>query len=142
MANVWQTNQRTAVKVFRRSEPFEREHAAYQRLSERGIIEIRGHQVPQLIRLDHELLAIEMTIVERPFLLDFGSAYLDLAAPEFPEEIMQEWLARKMDEFGPNWSRAASILVALRELGIHMTDVHPGNIGFVEEYAGGGSSSD
>lgn len=83
-----------------------------------------------------------MTIVERPFLLDFGSAYLDQDAPEFPDDVMEEWLARKMREFGPNWSRAASILLALRSLGIHMTDVHPGNIGFEEEPSSASSSSD
>lgn len=139
---VWQSTGMNAVKVFRRPEPYQRELAAYQRLQERGIVDLRGHKVPQLIRHDDHLLTIEITIVRRPFILDFGSAYLDHAAPEFPDDIMEEWLARKMRDFGPNWSRAASILLALQSLGIHMTDVHPGNIGFEEEFAAGGSSSD
>jgi len=83
--------------------------------------------------MDEALLAVEMTIVQPPFVLDFASAYLDEAAPEFPEDVMEEWLASKKEEFGSNWARAAGVLAALRRLGIHMTDVHPGNIKFGDD---------
>lgn len=46
--SVWQTDRRTAVKVFRRPEPYGRELATYRRLADRNITEIRGHAVPQL----------------------------------------------------------------------------------------------
>lgn len=127
---VWETDRQTAVKVFQRADPFQREVAAYRRLAERGVLDVNGHHVPQIVRADDELLAIEMTIVQPPFLLDFASAYLDNEAPEFPEEVMEEWRARKADEFGQNWPHAAGILIALRLHGIHMTDIHPGNITF------------
>lgn len=130
---VWETDRQTALKVFRHADPFRREVAAYARLAERRVLDVNGHRVPQVERVDEELLGIEMTIVQPPFVLDFASAYLDRAAPEFPEDVMAEWLARKREEFGSNWSRAAGVLAALRRFGIHMTDVHPGNIGFGDD---------
>ena len=75
-----------------------------------------------------------MTIVQPPFVLDFASAYLDDAAPVFPEYVMTEWLAQKQEEFGPHWLHAAVVLAGLRKHGIHMTDVHPGNITFASSH--------
>ena len=46
----------------------------YQVLRDKGIYRIAGHYVPELIDWDEELLAIEMTMVERPFVLDFAGA--------------------------------------------------------------------
>jgi hypothetical protein len=130
---VWETNRATALKVFQHADPFRREVAAYQRLAERGVLDLNGHRVPQVERVDERLLALEMTIVQPPFVLDFASAYLDQAAPEFPEDVMEEWLARKREEFGSKWAKASGVLAALRQLGIHMTDVHPGNIQFGDD---------
>lgn len=71
-----------------------------------------------------------MTIVHPPFLLDFASAYLDDNAPEFPEEVMEEWRTRKLEEFCGRWAEVERILAALRRYGIHLTDIHLGNITF------------
>jgi hypothetical protein len=127
------TDRATALKVFRHADPFRRGVAAYVRLAEHRVLDVNGHRVPQVERLDNGLLAIELTIVQPPFVLDFASAYLDDAAPEFPEDVKEEWLTRKREEFGSNWPRAAGVLAALRRIGIHMTDVHPGNIGFGDD---------
>lgn len=43
---VWETDQQTALKVFRHSDPFRREAAAYARLAERGVLDVNGHRVP------------------------------------------------------------------------------------------------
>ncbi len=77
---------RTAVKVHRESEPYLRERAVYERLKRAGITEIPGCNVPQFIRADDNLCVIEMSIVTRPFVLDFAGAYLD-APPDFSDEI-------------------------------------------------------
>ena len=127
---VWAISDSTALKVFRREERFARERAVYQRLEFHDVASIGGHNVPRLIGFDTTLLAIQMTIVERPFLLDFASAYLDGTAPVFPDDVMQEWLEDKKEQFGANWQKAASVLAGLRKYGIQMTDIHPGNIGF------------
>lgn len=129
---VWQTQRRTAVKCFRRKEPYQREVAAYRRLEQQGVQSVLGHAVPQVIRVDDVRLVIEMTIVRPPFVLDFASVWLD-APPQFPPEILEAWEQERMEQFGDRWPQAVGVLAALRRLGLHMTDVHPGNIGFDDE---------
>jgi hypothetical protein len=67
----------TAIKAHRSWEPYARELAVYERLKEAGIRKILGFNVPQLLRHENELRVFEMSIVTRPFLLDFAGAYLD-----------------------------------------------------------------
>lgn len=122
---------RNALKVHERIEPYRVERDVYLRLRDRGIDQIQGHHVPQLIDYDDELLVLEMSVVVRPFVLDFGGAYLD-RAPDYDEEILEEWRRDKEEQFEENWPKAASILAELRRYGIYVADVNPGNIGFVE----------
>lgn len=121
----------TAIKVHRAKEPFLREVAIYQRLKEAEITKILGFNVPQLLRHDEELCIIEMSIVTRPFLLDFAGAYLDFP-PEFPDAIWAEWEAEKQEQFGTRWPKVQDVLGALEELDIHMVDVSPSNIAFAD----------
>jgi hypothetical protein len=62
----------------------------YQRLREEQTTRILGFNVPQLLRIDEEFRAIEMTIVRSPFLLDFADARLD-EAPDFSEDVLRQW---------------------------------------------------
>jgi hypothetical protein len=50
---------KTAVKVHRAVEPFQRECAVYERLRAAGVREILGFNVPQLIRVDDGLLVVK-----------------------------------------------------------------------------------
>jgi len=52
-----------AVKFHREERPFERECGVYRRLREEQITRILGFNVPQLLSIDEEFQAIEMTIV-------------------------------------------------------------------------------
>jgi hypothetical protein len=70
---------KTALKIHENALPFVRERDAYVRLQSFEIRMIEGHHVPQLVNFDDELLAIEMSVVARPFVLDLGGAYLDPA---------------------------------------------------------------
>jgi hypothetical protein len=80
-----------------------------------------------------DLLAIEMTMATPPFVLDFASAYPVHEAPDFPPEIMDEWIEHKREQFGRNWPRVALILREFeRDFGLRLLDVHPGNIRFPE----------
>ncbi len=78
-------------------------------------------------------MAIEMTIVSKPYLLDFADAYLD-APPDFPDEVLEQWHEDKREQFGDDrWERVQMALAALRgQYGIHLFDVNPGNITFGE----------
>lgn len=120
---------KSAVKVHNDEIPYRRECRVYERLLENGIVKIDDFHVPQLLMTDDALLVIEMTIVEPPFLLDFGGAYLD-GAPEFGEEVWAEWQERKQEEFGSNWPKVEDVLCTLKGYGIHLLDVHPRNITF------------
>jgi hypothetical protein len=120
---------RTAVKAHRTEEPYRRERDAYQRLQAARVTEVLGFQVPQLVRFDDRLLVVEMSIVVRPFVLDFAGAWLDIP-PEFPDERWAEWEAEKQAQFGGRWHKVQEILGTLEELDIHMIDVSPSNIAF------------
>jgi hypothetical protein len=71
---VVRSDRMTAVKFFDLAERFARERLVYEMLQSSQTVEIAGHAIPELIRADADLLAIEISIVERPFLLDFAGA--------------------------------------------------------------------
>lgn len=125
------TGGKTAVKAHRETEPFLRELSVYHRLQDAQVSEILGFNVPQLIQADDVLRVIEMTVVIRPFVLDFAGAYLD-APPEFSDEIWDEWEIQKREQFRERWPKVRSILAALEDLDVHMIDVSPSNTAFVD----------
>lgn len=106
---------------------FRLEHACYERLAQRAVTEVAGFNVPVLIHAEERWQAIEMSIVDRPFLLDFAQAYLD-APPEFPEEVWQQCLETWEERYEEDWPQVALALRELRLLGIYYLDVHRGNI--------------
>src|SRR5439155_294747 len=95
---------KTALKVHHSAEPYLREREVYQRLKDAGVSEILGFNVPQLIRFDDELRIIEMSIVARPFVLDFAGAYFD-TPPEYPEEKWADAEPEKREQFRTLWPR-------------------------------------
>lgn len=129
-ANVYVTSHGTAIKVHNDADAFQNELLCYLRLMNHSITEVLGHNLPTLHDADEQLLVLEMSIVERPFLLDFGAARLD-SAPDFPPEVLETWEQEKIEQFGDNWPHAAAIIEWMRaNLGIYLLDIHPGNIGF------------
>ncbi|MEO8353552.1 MAG: hypothetical protein ABI680_17625 [Chthoniobacteraceae bacterium] len=119
----------TALKIHFSVEPYRRECDVYERLRERGIRKILGFHVPQMLRSDDAPLAIEMTLVPPPFVLDFAGAWLDFP-PEFPAEVWAERREKWASEFGGDWAQAQAILAELEELHIYMLDPFPNNIRF------------
>jgi len=120
---------KTAVKAHRSVEPYLRERGVYERLRSARVSEIIGFNVPQLIRFDDGLCVIEMSIVGRPFVLDFAGAYLDIL-PEFSEETWAEWEAEKREQFERRWPKVQEVLGVLKELGVRRVDVSPSNVAF------------
>lgn len=120
---------RTAIKVHRERVPFDRECAVYQRLQHARLNRVLGFQVPELLRIEQDLCVLELTIVVRPFLLDFAATHLD-AKPPFPAEIWAEWEAEKREQFGEQWPTVEAVIDALADLKIFMLDVSPSNIAF------------
>ena len=122
---------KSAIKSHRAREYYLRERAVYERLRGAGISDILGFHVPQFIRADDDLQVIEMTIVTRPFVLDFAGAYVG-APPEFSEEIWAEWEAEKREQFGGRWTVVRAVMNALEDSGIYLVDVSPSNIAFLD----------
>lgn len=122
---------KTAIKMHRESEPYLRECAVYERLRQVGAAKILSFNIPQFIQADDNLRIIEMTIVTRPFVLDFAGAYLD-APPEFSDEIWAERESGKREQFDQRWPEVQAVLAALEEWDIYMVDVSPSNIAFRE----------
>src|SRR5262249_49189931 len=117
-AAIYQTEAaQSAVKVHEREPAYCRERDVYIRLKEHGVTEIRGCNVPELIAFDDELWVIEMTIVARPFVLDFAGARLDWPV-DFSEETLADWRRDKQEQFGPRWAEVQAILGQLEGFGI------------------------
>jgi hypothetical protein len=120
---------RSAVKAHQREIDYCRERDVYLRLQTHKVSAICGFHVPQLLRYDDNWLIIDMTLVQRPFVLDFAGAYLD-RAPDFSDEVMADWRTDKIEQFGERWPKVESILRILETYGVFMEDVHPNNISF------------
>jgi hypothetical protein len=60
------------------------------------------------------MLALGITIVKRPFVLDFAGAYLD-TRPEFPPDVWADWEAEKREQFEGRWAMVEKILDAFEE---------------------------
>jgi len=73
-----------------------------------------------------------MTIVRSPFLLDFADARLD-EAPDFSEDVLQQWEEDKAEIFGARLPEVIRIRAALEALGVYLLDINPRNISFPEK---------
>lgn len=131
---VMQSDRRTAVKFFDQTARFHRELEVYQTLRDRGIHSVAGHNVPQLVSADGDLEALEISVVQRPFVLDFAGAKLPHEVPDFSEEIIAEHHEHLRDLFGDRWIKALHIADLFKiATGYTLLDVHPGNIAFADD---------
>lgn len=127
---VWSTWNPTAIKVFERSIPFQRELAVYERLLECDVTSICGFSVPKLVNFDRELMVVEMTVVQPPFLLDFAKATVDVEMG-YPEEVMEQEWARVREVFGERFGVVQDVYFELAEkYGIYYYDFTPRNLNF------------
>lgn len=121
----------SAVKAHQGEVEYCRERDIYLRLKQKKITKLKSCNVPQLIRYDDDYLIIEMTMVKRPYILDFAGAYLDKPL-DFSEEVMADWYADKLEQFEKHWPEVQAILAILEAHGIFMEDVNPKNITFAD----------
>jgi hypothetical protein len=124
---VFRSNRNSAVKILHARKNYTTEADCYQRLNAKAITLIRQFNIPALLAYDDELLAIEMTIVKPPFVLDFGKVTLD-RKPDFSEEVWAERHEYWESLFDEHWPEVRILLAALEGLGIYYLDPKPGNI--------------
>ena len=123
--------EKSAIKAHRAMDAYLRERSVYELLRRASVTDVLGFHVPQFINADDELQVIEMTIVTRPFVLDFAGAHLG-ARPEFPPEIWAEWETEKQEQFGEDWRIVQGVMDAFETLGVYLVDVSPNNIAFLD----------
>lgn len=121
----------SAVKVLKENDAYFREKRAYERLQLAAVRSVMGFNVPQFLGSADDLQVIEMTVVQRPFVLDFAGAHLD-ARPEFAAEIWNDWEVEKREQFELRWPTVEKILAAFEAHGIYLLDVSPSNIAFLD----------
>lgn len=126
--NVWQTDKKTAAKVCIRRNNYENERECYRLFLHKGITDIHGFAVPRLFDFDDRLMAIEIAIVQPPFILDFGKVYLNRPPSYFTEEMRQDTRRELEELWGSHWPVIRKLLSRLESLGIYYLDARPKNI--------------
>jgi hypothetical protein len=128
--NVWQTTRQSALKVFNRTDTYQRERDCYRRLMSHEVKQLVSFAVPQLLDYDDRFLAIEMTIVSPPCVLDFGKAYVDVP-PDYSAEALAEAEAAERELFtDEQWKQVRLVRASLLNYGIYYYDARPSNIMF------------
>jgi hypothetical protein len=94
----------SAIKIYQGEGGYRQERDVYFRLKEHGVATIRGCHVPELLSHDDEFWVIEMTVVTRPFVLDFAGAYLDWGR-SFPRRCSRTgWLKSRSSSAHAGWT--------------------------------------
>ena len=132
--SVWETSRYSAVKAVVKQKNYQDELECYKRLKNEGIYHLNGFDIPSLEGFDNELQVIEMTIVQPPYLLDFGKVSLDQPPsywedPQLRANAYEEWRER----FDSRWDDVAGVLSMLQKYGIYYVDPRPGNINTGED---------
>ena len=128
---IWITDRSSAVKVHYRESCYVSERKCYQIFKKSNITQIKGLSVPTLIDFDDDLMTIEMGIVRRPYLLDFGKAYVDHPPSYYYDAQMKRNFYDKCAEDFPNNIKKLRVLLACLEgMGIYYVDPTPANIDF------------
>jgi hypothetical protein len=129
--SVWVSKRDSAIKAIRNRKNYADELEAYRRLQRERVRELCGFAIPWLIGSDDKLQVIEMSIVQKPYLLDFGKVYFDGA--EFSaydaSDLSRDRVFQKARYTSDDWSRVAMVLHALQSrFGIYYVDPRPSNI--------------
>ncbi len=130
---VMKTDLASAVKFVHDASIYRRERYAYFILQSTGVDQVGEFQIPKLIRYDDELLAIEMTIVSPPFMLDFASAYTEeeYERLDFPEDVLAERAAHWLEIYGERWPIVQAACGEFTDAtGLVLLDLNPNNIRF------------
>lgn len=124
------TSRQTALKIHIVQASYLFERDAYRRLLDVELYDVAGFALPTLVAYDDDLLAIEMTIVSPPFIVDFASARLDIPL-DLIEDEGHTFFDFVQERFG---EQTTDVLGVYEELivhaGIYLTDLHPHNIKF------------
>jgi hypothetical protein len=126
---VWRSTRPSAIKVVIGPKNYQDELESYRRLNAANLYHLNGFDIPRLVARDDRLQIIEMSIVQPPYLLDFGKVYFDHPPTDVYDDPTQRLEADVKANFGPNAPAVSRLLYALRErVGIWYADPKPANI--------------
>lgn len=132
--HVWPSSAKSAVKSLEREKNYRDEVECYRRLKAGGVTRIGMFNVPVLEGFCDRLLVIEMSIVQPPYLLDFGKVYLDRPPTHlYDEQMMANAMAEWRERFGSRWGKVAAAMHWLKKYGIYYYDPRPANVSFGDE---------
>ncbi|MEX2092033.1 MAG: hypothetical protein WD971_05115 [Pirellulales bacterium] len=132
--SVWHSSRRTAVKALYHQKNFDNELECYRRLKAASVRHIGMFDVPFLEDFDKDRRILEISIVQPPYLLDFGKVYLDHAPTHlYDEQMMENANAEWHERFGKRWSKVLHAMKLLEQHGIYYYDPRPGNVCFGDE---------
>jgi len=132
--SVWQSSRRTAVKAVYQQKNFVHELECYRRLKAAEVRRVGMFDVPFLEDFDEQIRIIEISIVQPPYLLDFGKVYLDRAPTHlYDEQMMANAELEWQERFGNRWSKVRHAMRMLEKHGIYYYDPRPGNVCFGDE---------
>lgn len=126
--SVWFTDRNTAIKVLVYEKNYVRERNCYQRFKRLDIAWIDDLRIPGLIAFDDELRIVEMEVVQPPYLLDFGKAYIDEPLPYDPEQVASYFASLGRWFRAEDVPRVRKICRILNGFGIEYLDAKPANI--------------
>jgi hypothetical protein len=106
-----------------------RERDAYLHLRDHQWRSVCGCEIPSLLAWDDAELALEMSFVKPPFVLDFAQAFL-FWPPEFPDDVWEATYEKWREQFGADWGKASAILDAFEAIDVYMLDPNPHNFRF------------
>ena len=127
---VYQTHRASALKICQQINKYHRELAAYERLRECKVTEICGFSVPILVGSSEKLMAIEMSVVQPPCIVDFAQAYLDFPF-EYEEGSEEHWWNQIREDFGNNFAKAEEVFYFMQnKFDLYYYDLAPRNLMF------------
>lgn len=128
---VWETDDRTAVKVCLEPRGYWNERDSYERLADYGCTKNIGEfAVPAMIGYDDGLLVVEMDFMQKPpYVIDFAKVRLN-SPPGFSEDALADLEQKGLYRFEHNWPRVRVLLSDLESLQIYYLDPQRGNITF------------
>jgi hypothetical protein len=128
--SVWRSTKPSAIKAIWERKNYEDEIECYRRLQAANVHNLCDFAVPRLFGFDNELKVIEMSIVQAPYLLDFGKVYLDRPPTDvYDQRQLAAAEAEAKALFGATWPDVSALLFTLRDrFGIWYVDPKPANI--------------
>jgi len=127
--SVWRSTRPSAIKAVKDRKIFQDELECYRRFQAANMRKLCGFAIPWLFGADESLQVLEISIVQPPYLLDFGKVYFHEPTGVYDQRQLAAAEADAKRLYGSQWPDVSHVLYVLRErFGIWYIDPKPNNI--------------